>query len=119
VESSHALAAAPARGSRRSPCPAVTLPIGNRTELRRAIEAIEAQRRELNVVLASLRSALSSDDAPVPVNLKTAAAISRHSDETVRLWAVNNRLAGARKVGGRWQINLPELLGFLRSRGAR
>ena len=76
----------------------------SRAELVQAIADIEARGAALDQSLDALRAAAAgAGNVPVMVNLKTAAAIAEHSEESIRLWALNrnhrNRLIGARKVG--------------------
>jgi hypothetical protein len=47
--------------------------------------------------------------------LKTAADVSQHCGETVRLWATRHVVV-SRKIGGRWWIDVRDLVRVLRAR---
>lgn len=81
-------------------------------ELAQLIEALERQAAELSQIAASLRRDNASPDL---IPLKAAAAHSRFSYESVRLWA-RRGIINAQQVGGRWLVSKASLDAHMKRR---
>jgi hypothetical protein len=111
---------APARKARQEPrlpqqeASAIEALAGMFAELRRDVH-------ELREEVSELRDGRARSAWPAPegfVDLKTAAAESRRNVEAVRLWCASGKIAGTRRINGKWYVRLSDVLTIAEALGA-